>query len=717
MSWMEKLYQTYEQAVLLDEPPPSDDDKKKYSPLVPISHTQQNAHINITIDGAGRFIKAVVLKEKTQVVLPATEKSAGRTSGEEPHPLADKLQYVAEDYETYGGKKKPYFNSYHELLQKWCASEYAHPKVKVVLQYIEKGTVIQDLINEKIVHVDAENELLIRWADDSNPPQLFKILPKKKDDKKPKEKPFQDQGDALVCWSVELAGDPVIDTWKDNTIQQSWIDYDSSTNTEQGLCYVTGKQQVLASNHPKKIRHSGDGAKLISANDSGGYTYRGKFLDDKQANGVGFTVTQKAHNVLSWLIQRQGFKNGDQVYVSWAVSGKDIPEPLADITEQFEEEANLDEVEESQETTETQTALDYTTDLGEAYAKKLRKYMASYAAKLEPNEQIIIMGLDSATPGRMGILYYREMFSYEFLARLENWHKEFAWYQRHTQEIPNDTGKKPKTKVIYPISSPIPRDIAKAAYGEKVSDDLKKKVIERLIPCIVDGFPLPFDLVQSCVRKATNRVAYPNDEQWLWEKNLGITCALYRGYAHRELGCTKALSSYPCTLHKDGDFYHQYPDSNLRRTYAMALEEDYHSRAYLYGRLLAVAERIEDIALSVASENRSTNAARLMQRFADRPAQTWLIIYKALDPYMQRLQVSRTAFLNNQREELETIMAAFTIEDFNNNAPLSGEFLLGYYCQRQKMKDESADNKKRFAEKKDPESKDTEAKPQEGDIE
>jgi CRISPR-associated protein Csd1 len=59
---------------------------------------------------------------------------------------------------------------------------------------------------------------------------------------------------------------------------------------------------------------------------------------------------------------------------------------------------------------------------------------------------------------------------------------------------------------------------------------------------------------------------------------------------------------------------------------------------------------------------------------------------------MQRLQVSRTAFLNNQREELEKISNSFSIEDFNNNAPLSGEFLLGYYCQRQKMKQDSAEN-------------------------
>jgi CRISPR-associated protein Csd1 len=278
------------------------------------------------------------------------------------------------------------------------------------------------------------------------------------------------------------------------------------------------------------------------------------------------------------------------------------------------------------------------------------------------------MGIDSATPGRMGIIYYQEKNNRELIERLEVWHSEFAWYQRYTQEIKDEKTNKKINKTTYPISSPLPKEIAKAAYGENVTDNLKKKTIERLLPCIVDGLAFPFDLVNSCVRKAANRAAYDSKEQWLWEKNLGITCALYKGFRAR------------------------HPDKNQRRTFDMALKEDYTSRDYLYGRLLAVAERIEEIALSVTEENRPTNAARLMQRFADHPAKTWLTIYKALDPYMQRLQTSRTGFLSNQREELETIMTAFTIDDYNNNDPLSGEFLLGYYCQRKKMRDDSAEN-------------------------
>jgi len=114
----------------------------------------------------------------------------------------------------------------------------------------------------------------------------------------------------------------------------------------------------------------------------------------------------------------------------------------------------------------------------------------------------------------------------------------------------------------------------------------------------------------------------------------------------------------------------------------MGLDENYTSRDYLYGRLLAIAERIESIALHVANEKRPTTAARLMQRFADHPCTTWRTIELALQPYMQRLQSSRGGFLQNMRKLLDQVYGMFQKEEFQSERPLSGEFLLGYHCQR-----------------------------------
>lgn len=658
MSWLEKLYETYEAVVGLDL---ADDEK-----LMPISHTPQNAHINIVIDGNGNFIRASVL-EKTQIILPATEKSAGRSSGEAPHPLADKIQYVAKDYSVYGWRKEPFFKSYEEQLRRWCESDCGHLKAAAVYNYIKKGNVIKDLIEAHVLYVDDYCNLLPFWPfekDEENPPPLiFKVLPSLDQKKRVNNvgKSEVEQGDALVCWSVENPGELDGSTWNDQGLQQSWVKFDASSSGKPEMCMVSGQHAPLAVNHPAKLRHTGDKAKLLSANDSSGFTFRGRFTDDggRQAAAVGFEVTQKAHNALRWLISRQGYRNGEQVYVAWAVSGKSVPDPLADSWSLLGKPVAPQTEVDSQE-----SAIDHSVDLGQSFAHQFNKYLAGYRSHFEINDQIVVMGLDSATPGRMGIIYYRELLASEFFDRIEQWHNQFAWPQRHTTETPNPKkGKKTQTKTIWPVSSPVPRSIAEAAYGDilKSNVTLKKSLFERILPCIVDGRQFPRDIMDSAVRRASNR---NNCEHWEWERNLGVACALYRG------------------------FFSQHPNQNQRRQYAMTLEEDRTTRDYLYGRLLAIAETTEEMAMKVAKEKpRSTVASRLMQRFADRPFSTWLNIEKGIVPYQQRLKSNIAPLADAYKRLLDDVCAKFDIEEFKSKESLSGEFLLGFHCQRKWLRD------------------------------
>ena len=631
MSWLARLYETYEQAQQLSADLPQEQQ------LMPVSHTPQNAHINIVIDGNGAFLRASVL-EKTQLVLPATEQSAGRASGLAPHALADKIQYVAGDYEQFGGLKKAGFELYFEQLSGWCNSEFVLPAISAIHRYVGKRTVVADLLQHGVLH--AENGILLtKWQSSAEAPLLFKVLPK--------EAGSLDQGSALVCWTVEMPGIAQSKTWLDPAIQQSWINFDSLNGGEPGLCLVKGEQTVLASNHPAKIRHSGDKAKLISANDSSGFTFRGKFTDSGQAAAVSFDVTQKAHNALRWLLARQSFRNGDQTYVSWAVSGKTIPNPFSDPWELLN--------------AETLPEKDHSLDLGQSYALNLKSHLRGTGkGELERNESICILGLDSATPCRMGIIYYRETIAEEFLTSLEKWYRDFAWPQRHKLTL-NVVGKsKPVEKTIWSASAPAPYKIWDAVYGDvlKSTDSLKKNLTERLLPCIVEGQPLPIDIVTYAIKRATNRLAYKSEDSWKWEQNLGIACALYKGFCKRT------------------------PHVKYQKDYAMALDETSTSRDYLYGRLLAVAENIESYALYKAGEKRNTTADRLMQRFAGRPFSTWRNLELALKPYMHRLHNVSPGFLKLRKDLLDSIQSAFDTAEFKSDKALSGEFLLGFHCQR-----------------------------------
>lgn len=114
----------------------------------------------------------------------------------------------------------------------------------------------------------------------------------------------------------------------------------------------------------------------------------------------------------------------------------------------------------------------------------------------------------------------------------------------------------------------------------------------------------------------------------------------------------------------------------------MALDRDRKTRDYLYGRLLALAEHMEGRALNVAGEDRETNAAKLMQRFADRPHSTWLTIETSLTPYKVRLRAKRPGFLLGVEREMDEVINNFSPDDFLLDQRLTGEFVLSYHCQR-----------------------------------
>lgn len=629
MSWIEQLWKTYDanQAEVgrFTEDGPA--------PLLPICHSTQQAQIEIVIDGSGQFIRAsIVAPDDARTIIPSTEQSASR-AGSKPvnHPLCDKLQYVAGDFMVYGGQvtsgyaKNPEepFQSYLTGLTKWCDSPSTHSKVKAVLDYVTRNSVISDLVHSGVLHVDDEGRLLEAWPrDKGDPPEIFVVL---------KNRP---QWDAFVRWIVEVPGVPEARVWMDPSLYESWIQYYVSQQETMDLCYVTGKDSKVATLHPAKLRHDGDAAKIISGNDTSGFTFRGRFTELPQAVGVSFEVTQKAHNVLRWLIRKQGTTTGDFVVVAWAVTGEAIPDPLADTR------ALLGMVAHSE------SEPPKPSDTGEHFARRLRQRMLGYGTQLGDTAQIVVMGLDSASPGRMSIIFYRELTGSEFLARVEHWHATCSWQHTYRGRFNKDGGDEGPRGFV---GAPAPIDIAEAAYGARVDDKLRKRTIERLLPCIVDGQRIPQDLVENAVRRAANRSGLEHPE---WSKALTIACALYR-------------------------------KSKEEEGYQLALEEGRRSRDYLYGRLLALADALEEWALSDAGENRQTNAARMMQRFADRPYSTWRTLELALAPYKARLGGKGRRRMN----QISEVMALFDPDDFTSDRKLSGEFLLGYHCQRQALWD------------------------------
>ncbi len=614
MSWLLNLYDTYQSN--LDRVGKVE---KKYNgqeyTMLPISHTTQNAHIEVTVTEDGEFHSAAVInKSDASTLIPCTEDSANRAGSKiAPYPLHDKLSYVAGDFVAYGGKikKEEPFTFYIKRLEEWAESSFSTLKVKSIYNYLSKRRLIKDLVEKRILHLDSDGQLIDTWdkkaeAYIGEKPPIFSTV-------------TSGQTSAFIRFNVYSPDKMLTKVWKDPNMYDSFIRYYRDFLSDEDYCYVTGKRMPATDKHANKIRNAADKAKLISANDTSGFTFRGRFNKANEVANISYEVSQKVHNALKWLINRQGKIVDQRVFLVWGNDELDIPDPVNDSYSIFTT---------SLTGTEKKEIKSYTH---EEFAGEVAKAIDGYHNNLTTSANVNILILDSATTGRLAVLYYRNMDKEIYLNKLKNWHSTCVWEHRYRKNGENE--------FVRFYGAPATRDIALATYGPRASEKMVKGLMERMIPCIIDGRRIPLDIIKSVFQRASNPVSM---EKWEWEKTLSITCALI----------------------------------NKQEGNDVALDIETNDRDYLFGRLLAVADVLERRALG-SDETRSSNAIRYMNSFSKHPARTWKTIQESLQPYQARLG-TKGLYLSKLIDEVASKM---NLADFNNK-PLTGKYLLGFYSQR-----------------------------------
>lgn len=648
MSWLEKCYETYEncQQEIGIQKFQAEGDKRSYVPLLPVAHTTQLVNIEVELDQNGNFQDARLLaKDEQTTIIPCTEESSARTSGIVPHPLVDKLQYIAADYPAYGGTKKSGWNLYHTQLQDWCSSPYADAKVCAVLRFLEKGCLVASLVKKHILFLDENGKMPTKWTGNNDEkPKILETLAS------------ADQTESFVRFRV--GG---IDLAQDEAVRESFIHYYEMKQQRVDYCTVQGKQMAVSTLSPYKIRNPGDRAKLISSNDSTNYTYRGRFVTAEQALSIGYETTQKAHSALRWLISKQGCSNGDQTVVVWGTKGEPIPDITTDSMDLGDDfAAAFAQLGQPQLPPATESE----------YAERFNKAIQGYGKALDEKANTVVMILDSATQGRLSIRYYRELAGSELMKNITDWHRNFAWKLNYRSAPESaEPGQKPKWKRVSFWGAPSPADIAKAAYGEKADKKIIQQTVERLVPCITEGKYLPRDLMLSAVHRATAGIGL---EPWEYQKTCGIACALICGYYHRN---------------KKEDFV---------MTDGKYVDETIDDRSYLFGRILACAEQIERRVQSQTGETRPTNAERLRLVFVQRPAKTTALLQQKLTPYLNRMRANGVS-RDKRYSTLQELVGRLGAENYTNK-PLNELYLLGYACQMMDFREENAAYNKNTAE-------------------
>lgn len=624
MSWMSTLVKTYDNLIAND----SFIEENNFPAVSIIAHITAKAQIEIVIDDEGCFKEAkVVDKKNCEIIIPTTEDSASRAADIAPHPLCDTLSYLAGDYSLYATNKKDAeksaekFEKYIAQLKKWAEFENAPVKVKAIYKYLEKKTVIANLVENKVVELDENLKFSSKKINGNTYEKSlvrFRVL--------------CDDNSETACWS-------------DKTLFNSYIEYYLSERTsEKDKCYESGIETPICTKHPKGIVASSYGAKLISSNDQSNFTYRGRFAKSQEACTIGYEATQKAHIALSWLAKTQGYTVGTKekrTYVCWCPEAKKVESPLNSLWGDDKEEVSYNSHVE--------------------YKNEMEKLFAGKKANFSESDTIVLISLDAATTGRLSITYYNELGAKDFLNRMEQWSDSCQWYFKK---------KNPEGKFVDSVKTPHTIRIIVCAFGEErgnfieLDSRILKEQVQRIVHCIADRQPIPYDIVHALFVKASNPQKY---QKWYnYEEVLSTACALIAKY---------------------------HSDYDKEVKYTMELDKSKTDRSYLFGRLLAVAELIEARTYYNKPDTaaRITNATKLQPAFVNHPLHTWKLIEDKLNPYYKQSGPSKEDYYKKLISEIVTLFETDDIDKLN--LPLDEGYLIGYYLQRKEMNTKSKEEK------------------------
>lgn len=614
--------------------------------LLPPFHTTVTAQITVTIDQNGNFMRAeLVAQDDKMTIIPVTEKSGSRTAGKEPHPLCDNLRYLAGDYKDYYKDDGVCNELYMSQIEKWKKSTYSHEKVKAIYLYLKKATLIKDLVEQKIIKLNDNNQI---------------------DDKENKEGIVQTK--AFVRFIIRSTGENLHreipdECWKDRTLQDCYIKYVRSQEREKGMCYLTGNMESISYLHSKKIRNEGDGAKLISANDSQNFTYRGRFANREEAVAVGSETSQIVHNTLKWIIRKQGAFFDTMTIVTWESDQLSMPKWNMDTESIITEYENEQEENDWDSWDDDWSEEEEVSDGNPITAEKFYKALNGYGKKVDNTSNMILLAFDAATPGRLAMIENVTLDTARYLKNIEKWHNDCNWIHEKWKD-----GKRIQFGGMVGV-----RDIADILFGIEnkgklsIVDGNGKKlyaeVAKRLLPCIWYGSNIPYDYVNLAVVKASNPLTYK--ERKNWERVLTLACSMVKK---------------------------NEKDRN-KEEWNVALDKSAKDRSYLYGRLLAVADRIEYMTYDAKDNGRITNAKRYMSTFSQRPYETWKVIEENIQPYLAKLDVVKRKYYENLLSEICNL---FDIDKFKENKKLDGLYLLGFHSQEYdlRFKKENSEEKK-----------------------
>jgi CRISPR-associated protein Csd1 len=663
MSVLTALYKTYLNAIengLVDQT----EYLGQKTIILPVYHSSKksagsNDMIEVSLSERAEFIKAEWMPKDQLAIYPISEGSIIRAGSViSPHPLCDELPYLSKEMNPDKHKK------YQAVREDWVSyTKDGHPNrlLEILDQYLMKESILNDCIGSLFAGMEYKTteDYKISIIKDGKPSKTVSL-----------EKTF-------VTFRVELAesteADLTVST--DKELHQSYINYVREKNSEhpQEQCDISGKTTYCASRHRGLLGN----AKLVSISNHN-ETYFGRFNDGKEVVHIGYETSQMIHLMLKYLLENK--QNKKQIgkssfLVNWFsddigneegsdVLGKFLPEESISADDQGSQE-DSDEGDIPEEDDD-----DNQEDFGGLESFAINDYLSGKNHNINPNGKFYIMILDKISNGRLSIKYFREMPKSDLFLRVGNWYTQTCWEFPH-----KDRTKVKETPSLFQYANTVFGLENNQGYMECKNEKLKAKTVERMLPCILEQKRLPVDIKKRMLANLCNRSSYNKT----WNYVLSVGCSIFKKYK-----------------------------TDRKEEVNEMLDETNQGRSYLFGRLLAVYEKLErdvitakdpqmpaDAKSKEKKGGRATNAERLWSVYTKRPERTLKILEDKVRPYKENMlknSYGRVRYYESIIMRVNCLIRESETYERDRNRALDEDFVFGYYAQKQELY--SSKNKK-----------------------
>lgn len=380
-------------------------------------------------------------------------------------------------------------------------------------------------------------------------------------------------------------------------------------------------------------------AKIISVSNKG-EAYKGRFKEREDVFSVGYETSEKIHLMIKYLLENKNsstWLGSSQYLINWFSddltneSQLDIVKPaFDDLFEDEDEEKSLVSLKPNEENKQ----------IGSSFIKgqKLFGNDATYYVAI----------LNKTSNGRIALKYFRQLQVSQLLNNLEKWQEHYSWEAR------NKSGE-------YKLKTPTFNDIITAAYGvdrerylELDNDSFRSDQYQQLVTALIDGRPLPSSIVKKLEANIKQRQKYPKHWYQVQQVSLAV-------------------------LHKQH-----------RREFTPMLDHEETDRSYLFGRLLAIYELIEEVHNSSKNpkldkkDARVTNAERYWTAYSNQPATIMKVLDGKVRYCIDYLKTNETGYwmkLDNELKEIIQLLSPIMM-DKSVNQPLDYKFIFGYYAEK-----------------------------------